>query len=149
MNLWSCLYLGVGLVATGEIWEFLSFVTRHPSIIWQLASVSAASALGQYFIFMCVSEFGPLPCSLVTTTRKFFTVLGSVIIFGNALSSRQWMGAALVFTGKVSFQKKQMYWILARTALLLQCYTLASAKTVACFTNIKLLREFLCAALKR
>ena len=101
MNLWSCLYLGVGLVATGEIWEFLSFVTRHPSIIWLLASVSAASALGQYFIFMCVSEFGPLPCSLVTTTRKFFTVLGSVIIFGNALSNRQWMGAALVFTGEV------------------------------------------------
>jgi len=101
MNLWSCLYLGVGLVATGEIWEFLSFVTRHPSIIWQLASVSAASALGQYFIFMCVSEFGPLPCSLVTTTRKFFTVLGSVIIFGNSLSNRQWMGAALVFTGLI------------------------------------------------
>ena len=110
MNLWSCLYLGVGLVATGEIWEFLSFVTRHPSIIWQLASVSAASALGQYFIFMCVSEFGPLPCSLVTTTRKFFTVLGSVIIFGNSLSNRQWMGAALVFTGKVSFDLVKKSW---------------------------------------
>jgi len=101
MNLWSCLYLGVGLVATGEIWEFISFVSRHPSIVWQLASVSAASALGQYFIFMCVSEFGPLPCSLVTTTRKFFTVLGSVIIFGNSLTNRQWFGAALVFTGLV------------------------------------------------
>ena len=37
MNLWSCLYLAIGLVATGEIWEFIAFVSRHPSIIWQLA----------------------------------------------------------------------------------------------------------------
>jgi len=101
MNAWSCLYLGIGLLATGEIWTFLAFVSRHPAIIWQLASVSVASALGQYFIFMCVSEFGPLPCSLITTTRKFFTVLGSVVIFGNSLLNRQWAGAALVFTGLV------------------------------------------------
>jgi len=101
MNSWSCLYLGIGLLATGEVWTFLAFISRHPAIIWQLASVSVASALGQYFIFMCVSEFGPLPCSLITTTRKFFTVLGSVIIFGNSLINRQWAGAALVFTGLV------------------------------------------------
>ncbi len=48
---------------------------------------------------MCVSEFGPLPCSIATTTRKFFTVLGSVLIFGNALQGRQWLGAVLVFVG--------------------------------------------------
>ena len=48
---------------------------------------------------MCVSEFGPLPCSIITTTRKFFTVLGSVILFGNSLLPHQWCGAVLVFTG--------------------------------------------------
>ncbi len=48
---------------------------------------------------MCVSEFGPLPCSIATTTRKFFTVLGSVLIFGNTLQGRQWIGAVLVFVG--------------------------------------------------
>lgn len=49
-----------------------------------------------------VSEFGPLPCSVVTTTRKFFTVLASVIIFGNVLLGRQWIGAILVFSGKLA-----------------------------------------------
>ena len=49
---------------------------------------------------MCVTEFGPLPCSIITTTRKFFTVLGSVLFFGNTLGSRQWVGTALVFSGK-------------------------------------------------
>ena len=53
----------------------------------------------QFFIFMCVSEFGPLPCSIITTTRKFFTVLGSVLMFGNSLLTHQWLGAVLVFAG--------------------------------------------------
>jgi solute carrier family 35 member B1 len=46
-----------------------------------------------------VTEFGPLPCSIITTVRKFFTVLASVILFRNVISERQWFGALLVFTG--------------------------------------------------
>ena len=133
MNAWSCLYLGVGLLMTGEIWTFLAFVGRHPAIVWQLASVSVASALGQYFIFMCVSEFGPLPCSLVTTTRKFFTVLGSVIIFGNSLLNRQWAGAVLVFTGGLSV-KSRIGVSLTNSVLLV-----ASPTTMSLFVTISTL----------
>merc|ERR1712025_360343 len=93
MGTWGALSI------TGEGLEFISFINKHPAIIWQLASFSCASALGQFFIFMCVSEFGPLPCSIITTTRKFFTVLASVIIFGNTLLARQWLGACFVFFG--------------------------------------------------
>jgi len=99
MNLWSMGYLGIALLYTGEGIEFFSFVQRHPTVLWQIATFSVASALGQFFIFMCVTEFGPLPCSIITTTRKFFTVLASVIFFGNSLINRQWMGVALVFAG--------------------------------------------------
>ena len=102
MNKWSIMYLGVALTFTGEGLEFISFVQRHPAVIWDLATFSVASALGQFFIFMCVSEFGPLPCSIITTTRKFFTVLASVIIFGNSLIPRQWLGTVLVFVGELS-----------------------------------------------
>ena len=31
--------------------------------------------------------------------RKFFTVLCSVVVFGNVLSNQQWAGAFIVFTG--------------------------------------------------
>ena len=31
--------------------------------------------------------------------RKFFTVLASVIFFGNSLVLRQWVGTAFVFAG--------------------------------------------------
>ena len=47
MNKWSCGYLAVALLATGEGLEFLSFIQRHPAVIWQLATFSVASALGQ------------------------------------------------------------------------------------------------------
>jgi len=99
MNLWSTIYLGVAIIVTGEGLMFVNFVQRHPSLVWQLITFSLASALGQFFIFLTVSDFGPLPCSIITTTRKFFTVLGSVILFGNNLLYRQWFATLIVFTG--------------------------------------------------
>ena len=48
---------------------------------------------------MTVTNFGPLTCSIFTTTRKFFTILGSVLIFGHTMIGRQWVGTVLVFIG--------------------------------------------------
>jgi UDP-galactose transporter B1 len=100
MNFWSVIFLGTALVLTGELWEFYQFsFIKHPGILLEIPLLALASALGQYFIFMCVSDFGPLPCSIITTTRKFFTVLFSVIIFGTILAGHQWIGVVLVFSG--------------------------------------------------
>lgn len=49
---------------------------------------------------MTVVYFGPLTCSIITTTRKFFTILASVILFANPISAMQWVGTVLVFLGK-------------------------------------------------
>jgi len=99
MNVWSTITLGLILLVSGEIWTFLEFVGRYPYVIYNIISFSVLSAVGQMFIFLIVANFGPLPCSITTTTRKFFTVLGSVILFGNSLSNRQWLGTSLVFIG--------------------------------------------------
>ena len=53
----------------------------------------------QNFIFMTVTRFGPLACSVITTTRKFFTILTSVLIFSHPMSALQWLGTLLVFSG--------------------------------------------------
>jgi drug/metabolite transporter (DMT)-like permease len=53
----------------------------------------------QNFIFLTVTAFGPLTTSIITTTRKFFTILASVMLFGNPLLLRQWVGVAMVFVG--------------------------------------------------
>ncbi|XP_075702691.1 solute carrier family 35 member B1 isoform X1 [Rhinoderma darwinii] len=99
INLWSSCILGAGIVFTGEVWEFISFTERYPSIIYNILLFSLTSALGQTFIFMTVVYFGPLTCSIITTTRKFFTILASVILFANVISGLQWAGTLLVFLG--------------------------------------------------
>ncbi|XP_054170645.1 solute carrier family 35 member B1 isoform X2 [Homo sapiens] len=99
INLWSTLLLGMGILFTGELWEFLSFAERYPAIIYNILLFGLTSALGQSFIFMTVVYFGPLTCSIITTTRKFFTILASVILFANPISPMQWVGTVLVFLG--------------------------------------------------
>ncbi|XP_058821721.1 solute carrier family 35 member B1 homolog [Topomyia yanbarensis] len=99
MNGWSSLFLVPALLITGEGIEFTAFAIKYPQMLAHLATLALAGALGQLFIFMMVSSYGALACSVVTTTRKFFTVLCSVLLFGNNLSSRQWLGTILVFTG--------------------------------------------------
>ena len=37
--------------------------------------------------------------------RKFFTVLASVIFFGNSLVTRQWIGTVFVFAGGAEVEK--------------------------------------------
>lgn len=99
INMWSTLVLGLAVLWTGEVWEFVNFAQRHSSILYNILLFGLTSALGQTFIFLTVVYFGPLTCSIVTTTRKFFTILGSVILFGNVINSMQWFGTILVFLG--------------------------------------------------
>ncbi|KAM9745810.1 solute carrier family 35 member B1 [Menidia menidia] len=99
INVYSSLVLGIAVLWTGELGEFLLFTERHPHVLYRILLFGLTSALGQTFIFMTVVYFGPLTCSIVTTTRKFFTILGSVVLFGNVLSQMQWVGTILVFLG--------------------------------------------------
>ncbi|XP_067930793.1 solute carrier family 35 member B1-like isoform X2 [Watersipora subatra] len=98
MNLWSLLWLAIAL-SMGEAYDFILFASRNPHVLTGIIIFGLSSALGQHFIFLMVSTYGPLPCSIATTTRKFFTILASVIVFGHTLLYRQWIGTAFVFTG--------------------------------------------------
>jgi solute carrier family 35 (UDP-galactose transporter), member B1 len=91
INMFSALILFVAVIATTEIVDFYHFATRNPDVLVKIGSAAFVGAFGQIFIFMMISEFGPLPCSIVTTTRKFFTVLISVFFLGNPLTSQQWL----------------------------------------------------------
>ncbi|XP_066584509.1 solute carrier family 35 member B1-like [Prorops nasuta] len=99
MNMWSAICSGIVILVSGELVEFIRFLQRHPTTMWHISTFSIAGAIGQYFIFLTVSDFGPLPCSIITTTRKFFTVLGSILFFGNSLLPRQWVSTFIVFLG--------------------------------------------------
>lgn len=97
INMYSAIFLIIGTIGTGEIVHFYEFATKYPDLYLKIGSAALVGSMGQIFIFMMISEFGPLPCSIVTTTRKFFTVLISVLFMGNSLTNRQQIATAIVF----------------------------------------------------
>ncbi|CAB3401244.1 unnamed protein product [Caenorhabditis bovis] len=99
INLYSSLYLSAGLVVTGELYSFFNFLQRHSYVFWDLVFLAAASCGGQYFIFKTISEFSPLTCSIITTTRKLFTIIISVIFMNHPLTTRQTIATGIVFSG--------------------------------------------------
>ncbi|THD19373.1 putative udp-galactose transporter [Fasciola hepatica] len=99
MNLWSIAYLSAALMATGEGVLFVGFARAHPEILPNMIYFGLSSAIGQIFLFTLLTNFGSLTCSIVTTTRKFFTVLASIILFSHVMTQRQWLGTMLVFCG--------------------------------------------------
>lgn len=100
MNAFAFAYTLVALVFTGELHRGLAYVTAHPWIQTDIFLFGLSSALGQNFIFYTITGPGPLACTTITTTRKFFTILLSVLRYPetNSLSGQQWMGVLTVFS---------------------------------------------------
>jgi len=98
-NLWASSLVAVALVITGDGIRGLYFCMEHQEVILQIVLFSIAGAIGQNFIYYAIVIFSSLVCSLITTTRKFFTILVSVIAFGHVLTNLQWIGVSLVFAG--------------------------------------------------
>jgi len=100
MNAFAFMYTFVALVVTGEGLRGLEYVIEHPWIQRDVFLFGLASALGQNFIFYTITGPGPLVCTTITTTRKFFTILFSVIQYpDNSFTREQWVGVGLVFSG--------------------------------------------------
>lgn len=54
MNGWSTIMLGVALLGTGELFEFVTFAAKYPQLLIHLGMLALTGALGQLFIFMMV-----------------------------------------------------------------------------------------------
>ena len=76
-----------------------SMTLDYLSVFGHIVSMTTCACVLQHFIFMTISTFGPLTCSIITTTRKFFTILSSVILFQHPITLLQWFGTTLVFAG--------------------------------------------------
>ncbi|KAF1740410.1 hypothetical protein MXB_3175 [Myxobolus squamalis] len=99
LNFWASLILIGICIISGEFLSFYRFCVRSPTILKDILLFAISSAVGQCFIFKTITNLGPLMCSIITTTRKLFTILLSVLLFGNKLSTFQWIGVTMVFTG--------------------------------------------------
>ena len=99
MNVYASLFVGVAMFYTGQFFPAIDFCVKHHEIISHISIFCITMALGQIFIFWCIASFGTLVLSIITTTRKFFTILWSVFTFGHEMSTVQWLGVLVVFVG--------------------------------------------------
>lgn len=99
LNAWAVALVAVALLATGQMWTGLQFCMDNPTIVPEAALFSLLAASGQALILYTLLQFNSLVVVTVTTTRKFFTILLSVVLYGHALGFEQWTGVTLVFAG--------------------------------------------------
>jgi UDP-galactose transporter B1 len=71
----------------------------HPTALAPLAAYALLGGIGQLFIFETIQHFGSLTLTMVTVTRKLFTMLLSVFVYKHHLTRGQWFGVAVVFAG--------------------------------------------------
>jgi UDP-galactose transporter B1 len=98
-NLWSTLLVTCLLTLSGEWLPVFAFIAQYPIVLLDIVVFSLVSAVGQNFIYYTVKHYGSLLCSIITTTRKFFTVLASVFYYAHPLNEWQWGAVFMVFAG--------------------------------------------------
>ena len=99
-NFWGALFYSIAFFGVSSIGgEVVQFCMQHSEAMWHLLAFCLCGAIGQLGIFYAVASFGTLVTSIVCTTRKFFSILLSVLLAGTALSVEQSAAVALVFAG--------------------------------------------------
>ena len=63
---------------------------------------AACGALGQICIFFTLQRYGSLVLVMVTVTRKMFSMILSILVYGHHVTGTQWLGILIVFGGITS-----------------------------------------------
>jgi UDP-galactose transporter B1 len=103
---WTNLYMAIAALAVsgvmGELVDGMTYCMANIPLFEKIAKFAACSAVGQCFIFYTIANFDPLVCTTVTTTRKVFSVILSILTKGHAMSAQGWGGLALASGGILS-----------------------------------------------
>ena len=88
-----------GSIYTGSALTGIKFCLSHPDIFPKILTFTLTSGFGQIFIYFTLKQFGSLATSIITTSRKFFTILLSILLYGHSLGMIQWISVIIVFCG--------------------------------------------------
>lgn len=99
-NLFMMIYAVIASVVVAQDFQpGVAYCIANPAIFHKFLKFAVCSAIGQSFIFFTISNFDPLVCCTVTTTRKIISVFLSILIHGHELSQTGWAGIALASCG--------------------------------------------------
>jgi UDP-galactose transporter B1 len=99
VNLYSLLFLFPMAYFSGQWTDGVQLLLRNEQLQISLSLLNSVVSIGQIFIFLTITWYSSLVTTTITTTRKFFTILFSVIHFGHDFTVGQWTSVIMVFTG--------------------------------------------------
>lgn len=99
INVYSLSMLIPLAMVTGQMGEGISLLENSEQLRMNVAILTGVVSFGQIFIFLCIDWYSSLVTTTITTTRKFFTILFSVIYFGHTFTAGQWASVFMVFFG--------------------------------------------------
>lgn len=108
INLWQFIYMAVWLLAGYALYgaECEGYKSAHmfwvcPQLRKDIMIFGLCASTGQLLIFTVMKEFGSLLWITISITRKFITVISSVILFNHTVVPMQWVGVGSVFAGMI------------------------------------------------
>ena len=100
-NLFTFIFSFLYGMITFQFFGFIQFCAEYPAVMYDIFQITILGCAGQYFIFYTINKLGPITLSILTTTRKFFTVISSIFYFNHMITNFQWISIVLVFIGVV------------------------------------------------
>jgi UDP-galactose transporter B1 len=89
------LVVGIMIMAYLRTGEILIY-QLNTNNIFNVLLISFAGAIGQVLIYLTIVRFDCFILSIVNTSRKFFSILFSVIWFNHPLTFTHWLGVSIV-----------------------------------------------------
>ncbi len=82
---------------SGELVSAVQYIVLHPQYIMYLLAYGVVSVCGILCVFVTVVLLGSLVNSILTTTRKFITVLISIYVFNHHCTPLQYVMMIVIF----------------------------------------------------
>lgn len=79
-----------GALAAHQFVPACAFVLRNPEALWWILALSVISAAVQLVISWTIKRYGAVVFATIMTTRQFFSILLSSLIFRTPLTPGQW-----------------------------------------------------------
>nr|XP_027193898.1 solute carrier family 35 member B1-like [Dermatophagoides pteronyssinus] len=98
VNLPSCLLSGILLLLLNGLQPIWAMIEAGPRFALMLTIFLLTGSIGQMFIVRTLRSLGSLKLTLITTCRKFITILMSLMVYKHKLLFIQWLSICILLS---------------------------------------------------
>lgn len=103
INKWVTILSFFYATISGNFVSNIHFVQKHPQLGYDMILLSCLTTLGQIFVYRMIKQFKQHIVPFVITTRKIFTVVISIIVYGHNTTLFQILAIIVIF-GTTSYE---------------------------------------------